>query len=183
LVSYPPRIRTVYAGAVLLFSGFLKGHLNVNCLLLVYYPPEFQNIRSMALVSLLPHTSLYCGYVGTIHLTMLEHVHWHGVHTEFTNIGCLLSVVESHVMCVRVTTTWRVLWLRVEETASRYGGQLRICGMYSRGQPIRCGSPAWVLGEGLTTPHRENTSFLRNVTQGLGIGFVCLRIRTSGGLL
>jgi hypothetical protein len=34
--------------------------------------------------------------------------------------GSILSVAT-------VTTAWRVLGLRIEETASRYGGQLRIC--------------------------------------------------------
>jgi hypothetical protein len=32
----------------------------------------------------------------------------------------------------------------------------------SRGQPTRGGPPAWGLGEGLTTPRRENVSMLRN---------------------
>jgi hypothetical protein len=33
-----------------------------------------------------------------------------------------------------------------------------------RGQPTRCGSPAWGLVEGISTPHRENVSLIRNVT-------------------
>jgi hypothetical protein len=47
-----------------------------------------------------------------------------------------------------VTTAWRVLRLQMEEKASRYGGQLRIYWISSRGQPTRGGSPAWGLGGG-----------------------------------
>jgi len=42
----------------------------------------------------------------------------------------------------------------MEETASRYGGQLRIHRISSLGQPIRCGPRGWWLGEGLTTHHK-----------------------------
>jgi hypothetical protein len=38
---------------------------------------------------------------------------------------------------------------------SRYGGQLRIYSISSRGQPRRVGPPAWELGVVLTTPHRN----------------------------
>jgi len=62
-----------------------------------------------------------------------------------------------------------------------------------RQHPIRF-SPASGLGEGLTTPHRTKPACLRNVTQGIGLGFyetikvikngcIWLRIGTSGWLL
>jgi hypothetical protein len=57
----------------------------------------------------------------------------------------------------------------MEETAFRYGGWLGLYGIIPRGQPTR-GYPAWVFGEELTTPHRKSNSFLRDVTQGLGLG-------------
>jgi hypothetical protein len=50
-----------------------------------------------------------------------------------------------------VTAAWRVLGLRIEETASRYGGYLRIYWISSRRQPTVGGPPAWRLGGGLTT--------------------------------
>jgi hypothetical protein len=49
-----------------------------------------------------------------------------------------------------VTMAWHVLRLRMEETTSRYEGQLRIYWIRSRGQPTRDGPPAWGLGVGLT---------------------------------
>jgi hypothetical protein len=49
-----------------------------------------------------------------------------------------------------VTTAWRVLRLRMEETLSKYGGNCR-------GQPTMGGPPAWGLGVGLTTPHRKKS--------------------------
>jgi hypothetical protein len=42
-----------------------------------------------------------------------------------------------HVMWVPITTERRVLGLRMEETASRYGRQLRIDGIRRSGQPTR----------------------------------------------
>jgi hypothetical protein len=54
-----------------------------------------------------------------------------------------------------VTTAWCVLRLRMEETPSSYGGQLRIYLISSRGHPTRGGPPAWGLGVGLITPHRK----------------------------
>jgi hypothetical protein len=39
-----------------------------------------------------------------------------------------------------VTTAWRVLRLRMEETASSYGGKLRIYSISSGGQPTRDGA-------------------------------------------
>jgi hypothetical protein len=41
-----------------------------------------------------------------------------------------------------ITTAWRVLRLRMEETASRYGGCLRIYRTSSREQPTRGDPPA-----------------------------------------
>jgi len=61
-------------------------------------------------------------------------------------------------MWVFVTTTWSVLQLRMEETVSKYGGQLGIYRISSFGQPTRGGSPAWELGYVLKTPHRKNPS-------------------------
>jgi hypothetical protein len=55
----------------------------------------------------------------------------------------------------------------------QYGGSLRIYWISSRGQPTRGGPPAWGLGEGLTTPHHENVSLLRNIQrQSLGPGLI-----------
>jgi hypothetical protein len=51
----------------------------------------------------------------------------------------------------------------MEETASKYGGWLRIYLISSSGQPTRDGPPAWGLGVGLTTPHRKKISLLRKI--------------------
>jgi hypothetical protein len=53
------------------------------------------------------------------------------------------------------TTAWRVLKLRMEETASRYEGQLRIYRISSRGQPTMGDPPAWRLGVGPIIPHSK----------------------------
>jgi hypothetical protein len=53
------------------------------------------------------------------------------------------------------TTAWRALRLQMEETPSRYGGQLRMYWIRSREQPTRGGPPAWGFGVGPTTPHRK----------------------------
>jgi hypothetical protein len=37
---------------------------------------------------------------------------------------------------------------------------------------LRSGPPTWGLGEGLTTPHHENYSLLRNVLQGLALELI-----------
>jgi hypothetical protein len=52
--------------------------------------------------------------------------------------------------------------------SSRYGGQMRIYWISSRGHSTRGGPPAWVLGVGLTIPHRKNFLLLRNVLKRLG---------------
>jgi hypothetical protein len=69
-----------------------------------------------------------------------------------------------------VTTSWRVLRLRLEETPSSFGGKLRIYWIRSRGQPTRGGPPAWEMGVGLTTPHRRKISLLQKTTRSLGPG-------------
>jgi hypothetical protein len=46
-------------------------------------------------------------------------------------------------------------------TACRYGRWLRIYKISSRAQPTRGGTPAWGMGEVLTTPHREKLTMLR----------------------
>jgi hypothetical protein len=54
---------------------------------------------------------------------------------------CSLSnlIIFNNVMLIwsPVTRLWRVLRLRMEETASRYGRQLRMYWISSRGQPTR----------------------------------------------
>jgi hypothetical protein len=65
-----------------------------------------------------------------------------------------------------VTTAWRDLRLRMEEKASRYGGQLRIYWISSRGQPTRGGPPAWGLGGGVTTPHRKKKKHVTKCHRG-----------------
>jgi hypothetical protein len=62
-----------------------------------------------------------------------------------------------------VTTAWRVLRLRMEEKASRYGGYLRIDRTSSRGQPTRCGTPAWGLGVRVTI-HRKISTWYKCYT-------------------
>jgi hypothetical protein len=54
-----------------------------------------------------------------------------------------------------VTTACRVLGLRMEERAARYGRLLRVYLISSRGQPARGGPPGWALPVGLTTPQRR----------------------------
>jgi hypothetical protein len=61
-----------------------------------------------------------------------------------------------------VTTAWRVLRLRMEETPSSYGGKLQIYGISSCGQPTRGGPPPWGLGVGLAT-HRKKQVCYENV--------------------
>jgi hypothetical protein len=59
-----------------------------------------------------------------------------------------------HVMWVLVTTAWRVLRLRMKETAFIYGG-LPVYGISSRGQPTSDDPPSWGLSDGLITPQRK----------------------------
>jgi hypothetical protein len=68
-----------------------------------------------------------------------------------------------------VTTAWRVLGLRIEDTASRYGGWLRMYWISSRGEPTVGGLPDWVLGGGLTTFPRKTQYLLRITTHSLGL--------------
>jgi hypothetical protein len=55
--------------------------------------------------------------------------------------------------------SWRVIRLRIENTAYRYGGQLQILRISSRKKPTRGGLPAWKLREGLTTCHLKEISY------------------------
>jgi len=54
-----------------------------------------------------------------------------------------------YVKWVPVTTAWRVFRLRMEETASRYGGWLRLHWLRSQEQPGGGGRPDWRLGGGI----------------------------------
>jgi hypothetical protein len=56
-------------------------------------------------------------------------------------------------MWVPLTTTWRVLVFRMEETASRYGRYLRIYWIGSRRRPTRGDPSDWGLDEVLTTSY------------------------------
>ena len=60
----------------------------------------------------------------------------------------------------------------------RYGGQLRINRISSRGQPTRGGPPAWGLGEALTTPLREKK---KNCSEILVGEMLPLETKQSGG--
>jgi hypothetical protein len=78
-----------------------------------------------------------------------------------------------------VTTTFRVLGLRVKETASRYKGWLQIYRISSCGQPTAGGPPVWGLGGELTTLHHKTQYLLRNTTHSLGPGrIVCHNLST-----
>jgi hypothetical protein len=54
-----------------------------------------------------------------------------------------------------VIMAWRVVRLRMEETPSSFGGQLRVYWIRNRGQPTSGGPPAWGLGVGLTSARRK----------------------------
>jgi hypothetical protein len=58
------------------------------------------------------------------------------------------------------TTAWRVLRLRMDETASSYGGQLLNKQMRTEGGEggLQLGGWAWGLSVGLTPPHRKKIS-------------------------
>jgi hypothetical protein len=79
-----------------------------------------------------------------------------------------------------VTTACHVLGLRIEETASRYGGYLRICWISCRGLPTVGGPPAWGLGGGLTTLPRKTQYLLRITTHSLGTGRITWRNLSTG---
>jgi hypothetical protein len=79
-----------------------------------------------------------------------------------------------------VTTVWSVLGLRIEETASRYGGQLRICSISSRGQRTVGDPPAWGLGGGLTTLPCKTQYLLRITTHSLGTGRITWHKLSTG---
>jgi hypothetical protein len=61
-----------------------------------------------------------------------------------------------------VTTAWRVLRLRMEETPYSFGVQLRIYSINSCGQPTSGGPPALGLGVGLTTPRLKKQACYEN---------------------
>jgi len=65
-------------------------------------------------------------------------------HTSSLHFNLLCSFY--HAMWVPVTTACCILGLRMEETASRYGGQLRIYWISSRGKPTVGGYIAWAVG-------------------------------------
>jgi hypothetical protein len=69
-----------------------------------------------------------------------------------------------------VTTAWRVLRLRMEETPSSFGGQLRIYWISSRGKRKRGGHPSWGLCVGLTTAHPKRIMLLWEFSRSLGLG-------------
>jgi hypothetical protein len=71
-----------------------------------------------------------------------------------------LFSITQNVTWVRVTTVWRVLWLRKEEAASKYGGQLRIYLIISRRKPTKSDPTISGLGEGLTTHDRKERQLL-----------------------
>jgi hypothetical protein len=74
---------------------------------------------------------------------------------KFVEFKLFLFKAVNHLLMLGgslVTTAWRVLRLRMEETPSSFGGKLQIS---SRGQPTRGGPPAWGLGVGLTTHHKK----------------------------
>jgi len=61
----------------------------------------------------------------------------------------------AHIMYI----AWRVLGWRMEGSASRYGGQLRIYWICSCRHPTRSGPPAPRLGEVLTNSHRKKACY------------------------
>jgi hypothetical protein len=61
-------------------------------------------------------------------------------------------------MWISVTEALRVLGLRMEETASKYGGKLRIYLISSILHLTTVDPPAWGLGEGPKTPRRKETA-------------------------
>jgi hypothetical protein len=63
------------------------------------------------------------------------------------------------------------LRLRIDEMASRYGGQLRIHRIRSLRELARSGPPACGLVEVLTRSHLKNL-VLQNILQRLGLGLI-----------
>jgi hypothetical protein len=90
--------------------------------------------------------------------------------SEHLNQHYLLQCASSMLSGSTVTTAWHVLGLRIEETASRSGGQLRIYWISSRGQTTVGGPPAWGLVGGLTTLPCKTQYLLRITTHSLGTG-------------
>jgi len=68
-----------------------------------------------------------------------------------------------------VPATTHFFRLRMEDTASRFGRQLWIYWISSRGQSIRGGPPSWRLDKGQTTRNCTK-KLLQNIMQGLGHG-------------
>jgi len=61
-------------------------------------------------------------------------------------------------MWLHVTMAELVLRLWMRQTASIYGGYLRLHRITRRWQPISGGLTVWKLGEGITAPHRKKTA-------------------------
>jgi hypothetical protein len=79
---------------------------------------------------------------------------------------------EVHVMWVPVITAWRVLGLRIEETASGWGRKQRIYWISSRGQTTRGCPAAWGMGEGLKlTVKKTCYQMLRRASELAGSTF------------
>jgi hypothetical protein len=68
---------------------------------------------------------------------------------------------------VPVTTAWDSLGLWMEETTSRYEGQLWMYWISSWRLPTEVGPPAWVLGKGLTIPHYKKPSCYKMLNRAL----------------
>jgi hypothetical protein len=66
-------------------------------------------------------------------------------------LSCDYHINISRVKWVPVTTSWRILRLRMEERPPIWRVAANILNS-SRGQPTRGGIPAWGLGELLTAP-------------------------------
>jgi hypothetical protein len=65
-----------------------------------------------------------------------------------------------HVMWAPLTMAWCILMLQMKDTASRYGGYLRMCWIGSCIWPIRGGgSPSGGLGEVLRSPHQKTAYY------------------------
>jgi hypothetical protein len=104
----------------------------------------------------------------------------------FIFVGVLLI---TQVKGVPVIAAWRVLELRMGETASRYGGSVQIYWISSLRQPARGSPPAWDLDEGLTTPRRINQLVMkcyagrRTLTRFLENGYGIWNVDVMAGTL